>query len=371
MPRSRRWRFFRAGACGDANTRCILNATLRTNVFHVEQRLSRWERMPSMSDRTKSRRPRLGRGLSSLIVNSADLADDRTYQHVTGLPPVGQFQLRRPQPAGEGMVQLPVADIGANPYQPRRDFDEADLAALADSIAREGILQPIVVAAAGEGDEEHRYRVVAGERRLRAARQAGLETVPCVVREATAQQMLQWALIENIQRTDLNPIERAEAYRAYVDRFDLTQAEAAEQLGQPRATVANYLRLLALPQSVQSRIAGGALSFGHAKVLASLTDEPERQERLARAAVDQGLSVRALEELIAAGDAPGPPNAERVASSKPAYLRDLEAQLSEAVGMHVTIRPGRARHTGRVVIRYGSLDDFDRLTAALGAKLES
>jgi ParB family chromosome partitioning protein len=350
----------------------MLNGALRMNVFHVEQRMRRWERMPAMSDKTRSRRPRLGRGLSSLIVNSAELADDRTYQHVTGLPPVGQFQLRRPHPvAGDGTVQIPAADIGPNPYQPRRAFDEADLAALADSIAREGILQPIVVAPAADGEGEHRYRVVAGERRLRAARQAGLEAVPCVVREATARQMLQWALIENIQRADLNPIERAEAYRAYVDRFELTQADAAEQLGQPRATVANYLRLLDLQQSIQSLVAAGRLSFGHAKVLAALTEEPERQERLARAAVDQGLSVRAIEELIAAGDAPAPAKAERPPSSRPAYLRDLEAQLSEAVGMQVTIRPGRARHTGRVVVRYGSLDDFDRLTAALGAKLES
>ncbi len=327
-----------------------------------------------MTSHAKPARPRLGRGLSSLIVNSAEEDDDKAYQHVTGLPPVGHVPAVG-EVAGKStdrLVDVPVDQIGPNPYQPRQAFNEDDLAALAESIQQQGVLQPLVLAPSTAPHPEHPYVLVAGERRLRAAKRLGRQAVPCVVREATPQQMLEWALVENLQRTDLNPIERAEAYRSYVDRFDLTHAQAAERLGQPRPTVTNYLRLLDLQLDVQAMIASGELSFGHAKVLAGLLAEPQRQLALARRAARDQLSVRELERLAAepAAGAEEPPR-RRPAPEKPPYLRDIEEQLCQAVGTRVAVRPGRRKHTGRVVIDYYSLDDFDRIVAALGVALES
>jgi len=184
--------------------------------------------------------------------------------------------------------------------------------------------------------------------------------------------MIEWALVENIHRTDLNPLERAKAYREYIDRFRLTQAEAAERLGQARATVANHLRLLDLAQEVQERIADGRLTFGHAKVLASLIEQPQRQIALARKVTDQGLSVRQLEEIVAQRAAAAePPTETKQPAGKSAYIRDLEDQLSRAVGTRVVIKPSRTKNRGRIVIEYYTLDDFDRIAASLGLELES
>jgi ParB family chromosome partitioning protein len=311
---------------------------------------------------------RLGRGLSGLIINSAEEAQPPTAEYVgdeapgdKATTPVAADQ--GPQPA---LRDLRVEDIAPNPYQPRRDFDQADLAALADSIRRDGLLQPLLVAPAPPASPRP-YVLIAGERRLRAARQAGLPAVPCCLRQATGPQLLEWALIENIHRADLNPVERAAAYREYIDRFGLTQAQAAERLGEPRANLANHLRILDLPDDILEMLTGGALSFGHAKVLAGVGGEPDRQTALARRCVRAGLSVRQLEQLAAAGG-DGAPRRPR---ATPPYQRDLEEQLTRAVGTRVEIRPGRSKHVGRVVIHYYSLEDFDRITGALGAQLAS
>ncbi|MBS3735423.1 MAG: ParB/RepB/Spo0J family partition protein [Phycisphaerae bacterium] len=364
-----------------------------------------------MSDASKSkaRRPRLGRGLSSLIVNSSadagayepaaephpadqppdverdpaardanarsdtspDASRDATDADPDARPDTSQPDARDATDADpaarEQFAAIALDDIAANPYQPRQDFDADALATLTESIRRQGLLQPLVVARAGDAADRP-YRLIAGERRLRAARQAGLDRAPCIVRDATDEQLLEWALIENIHRAELNPIERAEAYRRYIDRFALTQSEVAERLAQPRATVANYLRMLDLEESVRAAIAAGQLSFGHAKVLASLAAPPERQRALARRAIRQQLSVRRL-EAIAAGDddAQGQPRR----ATKAAYLRDLEEQLTHAVGTRVAIQPGRKKNTGRVIVEFYGLDDFDRICEALGAKLQS
>jgi len=308
-------------------------------------------------------RPRLGRGLSSLIVNSAEqAADDRAYQHVTGLPPVETIQHAPPgQPQ-----ETPIGQIAPNPYQPRRQFKPEELAELTDSILRQGVLQPLIVARAQEG-AEHPYVLIAGERRLRAARQAGLSAVPCVIRTATSQQMLEWALIENIQRADLNPIERAAAYRDYMERFNLTQAEVAERMGQPRATIANYLRILDLQDVIQQMLIDGTLTFGHAKLLAGLAD-PTRQLRLARKVVNGCLSVRQLEALLTE-PTEAPPSVQPARTKAP-YIADLEQRLTQALGSRVTIHPGRAKNSGRIVIDYYSLDDFDHIANVLGMKTE-
>jgi len=317
-------------------------------------------------------RPRLGRGLSSLIVRSTPAQGDQ---------PAGQYTpseqekrhppTRVPSASTARPLELPVDQIGPNPHQPRRDFDEDAIAQLAQSIRSEGLLQPIVVAEAPVGSDGPPYVVIAGERRLRAARQAALPSVPCLVRAATEQQMLEWAMIENIHRKDLNPLERARAYRTYMDRFRLSQSEAGQRLGQPRTTVANYLRLIDLCEYAQQEVAAGRLSFGHAKVLAALSDKPQAQQRLARRAVEEGLSVRHLERLTAEARGEGPEPHRRRNTSKAPYIRDLEERLTQAVGTRAAIRPGRAKNTGRIVIDYYSLDDFERITRALGLQPEA
>jgi ParB family chromosome partitioning protein len=265
-----------------------------------------------------------------------------------------------------------LAALRPNPYQPRRDFDQASLAELADSIRVHGIVEPIVVCPSKDGSGGH--FVVAGERRLRAAQLAGLSEAPCIYREVTRQEMLELALVENIHREDLNPMERATALRDMMVRFALTQQQVAERVGQPRATVANYLRLLDLCTEVQQMVRQGSLSLGHAKVLAGLAGQVGPQLALAGRCVSENLSVRQLEELVRqaqAGQAvqPQPPARER--SQRPPYLLDVERQLTQVVGTKVAIKPGRAKHTGKIVIDYYSLEDFDRIAAALGVSIES
>ena len=323
-----------------------------------------------------SSKPRLGRGLSSLIGNlTAQPAADEHYESAETPQPISAATLTPPAAAAEPMatgkpLEIAVDQIAPNPYQPRREFDPEELAELTDSIATQGILQPLIVAPADE-EESYDYILIAGERRLRAARLADLMTVPCVVRSASRQEMFEWALIENIQRSDLNAVERAEAYRDYMNRFDLTQVDAAERLGQARATVANYLRILDLHESIQKMLLGGELTFGHAKVLAALAGDVTRQTALARRAVAKGLSVRQLEGLIAAVQTARPEPATTPRTTKPPYLVDLEEQLTHTVGTRVSIKPSRAKNTGRLIIDYYNLEDFDRITASLGLNVES
>jgi ParB family chromosome partitioning protein len=322
-------------------------------------------------DKASVARPRLGRGLSSLISTSSATADapgepttPATHHGKVAIPVGPSRQDATPN-------EVPIDDISPNPYQPRKEFNPSELQELSESIKRQGILQPLLVARLSDVGATPPYILIAGERRLRAARLAGLATVPCVIRHATQQQMIEWALIENIQRSDLNPIEKAAAYRQYLDRFHLTQEDAAQQLGQARATVANYLRLLDLSSDIQDMISQNKLSFGHAKVLAGLASRPDLQAQLAQRAVADGLSVRQLEALAAKTAADDQPAASASSRAKPAYLRDLEERLTAAVGTHVKIYPGRSKHTGRIMVEYYSLDDFDRISAGLGLANES
>jgi ParB/RepB/Spo0J family partition protein len=263
-------------------------------MFHVEhgptQLLGKEARM------SRDDRPRLGRGLASLIRNSTEpdpvatqpagtdtathTAHDVAQASATATGayvPVQPGEIvthHQPQPAqpdkATGAVILPISSIEPNPSQPRRTFNEQSLAELAESIRTHGLLQPVVVSQMQTSDGQARYHLIAGERRWRAAKLAGVAELPCILRPASRQQMLELALIENIHRDDLNPIERAHAYRQYMDRFNLTQADAAQRLGQARATVANFLRILDLCDEVQELVLEGAISLGHAKVLAGL-----------------------------------------------------------------------------------------------------
>ncbi len=315
-----------------------------------------------------AQKPRLGRGLSSLIGKTTFEADDKEYRHVTGLAPVVEA---KPADSGAGPQEVRIDEISPNPYQPRREFAAEELGDLARSITQQGILQPLIVTANDQPGAASKFTLIAGERRLRAAKLAGLSTVPCVVRQATGQQMLEWALIENIQRSDLNPVERAMAYREYIDRFNLTVAQGSERLGQPRTTISNYLRILELQVEIQQMISEGRLSFGHAKVIAGIVGNTALQLDLAARTQKEDLSVRQLEGLISAAQAAAQaPATARLPRAKPPYVLDLQEQLTQAVGTRVTIVQGRAKNAGRIVIDYYSLDDFDRIAACLGLKAQ-
>jgi len=321
---------------------------------------------------TPRNRPALGRGLSSLIVNTtpeqAPALDDSNLV----MTPVESAT-----PVGERMIA--IANISANPHQPRRNFEPEHINELAESIKLQGVLQPLLVtpATGPDGDAGEKFLLIAGERRLRAATQAGLAEVPCIVREATPLQMTEWAMIENLQREDLNAVELAEAYRDFMDRFKFTQAQVAEKLSVPRATVANTLRVLDLDDMVQAMLIEGTLSFGHAKVLAGLAGQAGRQRKLAQRVVDQGLTVRQLEGIIATADisasgddAPAPKTDGRKKDVDP-HIRDLQDQLTRKLGVRVTIKPGKSENAGKLVVDYYSLNDFDRILEVLGVQLES
>ncbi|MCH7813865.1 MAG: ParB/RepB/Spo0J family partition protein, partial [Planctomycetes bacterium] len=256
----------------------------------------------------------------------------------------------------------PIDAISPNPYQPRGSVDEQSLEALAASLRTTGMIQPISVRRIGR-----KLEIIAGERRWRAARLAGMTSVPVVVHQADDRQMLEMALIENIQREDLNAIDRARAYRRYCDQFGLTTEGAAKRLGEDRTTVTNYLRLLDLPADVHQLVISGRLSMGHARCILGVGDDDTRR-RLAKMAVAEDLSVRALEERVRREKTGAPPKgaANNDQPAKSAHLRDLEARLALSVGTKVVIHEGRAKGTGRLVIEYYSLDDFERITACLG-----
>jgi len=347
-------------------------------------------------------KPRLGRGLSSLISpvitsqepqhvavqeagapNGAGNANHASHgvsatSYVSESSPTvqtdGAVTAETPTAASETLAaprDIRIEDISPNPHQPRREFTPDELNELADSIREQGIIQPLVVCPANGSSATTPYVLIAGERRLRASRLAGLSAVPCVVRQATSRQMLELALIENLQRADLNPVERAVAYRDYMDRFNITQQEAAQRLGLPRATIANTLRVLDLSDDVQQLLLKGKLTFGHAKVLAGLVHRTELQLSLAQRVAHEDLSVRHLEGLIAAATAQPSQTTLRNPKQKAPYIRDLEDQLTATVGTKVFIHPGRAKNTGRIVIDYYSLEDFDRIAENLGLKVQS
>jgi len=315
---------------------------------------------------------RLGRGLSSLISVSELPVDAEVPAPVsdaasTPAPVTGAEALRAsPPPApNAGPLEIAVDQIRANPHQPRKQFDEAAILSLAASLKSTGLVQPIIVrpAALGTGDG---YELIAGERRLRAARAAGLLTIPAIIRDVDPFKQAQMALIENVQREDLNPIDRAQAYRSLIDHLGLTQAELANRLGEDRSSIANYLRLLDLSEPVRAMVRDGQLSLGHAKILAGVTDTAHQQE-LAERVVGQGLSVRNLERVLT--DA-APQSAKTQGPMPSAHIRDLENSLTSQLGLRVQLRASGQKGKGRLVIHYGSLDQFDRLLERLGVKAE-
>jgi ParB family transcriptional regulator, chromosome partitioning protein len=294
-------------------------------------------------------KPRLGRGISALLGDGG--GNDNTGE------------------SGKRSV-LPVAQIRHNPHQPRKSFDEDEITRLTESIRNHGVLQPLVVRQVGDD-----YQLIAGERRLRAAQKAGLAAVPVHVVNFNDQQVLEAALVENIQRSDLNPIEKAQGFKEYLDRYHMTQEKLAARLGMDRTSVSNLVNLLSLPTEVQDAIRLGHISLGHAKILKGV-GESAKQVALCREVLMKALSVKALELLVkqykaeAAGveaepavDESSPPLAQPV-NEKTAHVLSLETELRQKLAMKFEIRV-KGKDKGQIVIGFESNDDFDRVIDAL------
>lgn len=257
------------------------------------------------------------------------------------------------RPAGSAaIVEVPVARISPNPYQPRRHVDDLGLEELAASVREHGVLQPVLVTETLDG-----YQLVAGERRVRAARLAGLERIPALVRQLVDRDQLEVALVENVQRADLDPIDQATAYRQLISEFGLTQEEVADRVGKARATVANTLRLLDLHAAVQSAIADGRLTEGHGRALGGLA--PDAQARVVATVIDQALSVRQTEELVRRLREPRPSRTPPPARPSDPDLDRVEEELRQRLGTKVSI--SRSRRGGRIVIEYYSEEELGRL----------
>ncbi len=287
---------------------------------------------------------KLGRGLKFLLSEEAG--------EVTAPKLEGQAPTQGPGRGG-GVQSLPLDRVHPNPFQPRSHWDEGDLDRLAASIRKSGVLQPVLVRPKGDG-----YELIAGERRLRAARRAGLESIPAIVRQADDEEVRVLALIENIQRTDLNPMEKARSFKALLERSGWTQQQVAEEVGLQRASVANYLRLLELPAEIQSQVERGRLSMGHARAL--LSAPPGRRPALAKQILAEGLSVRAAERLASAATKPSREAKEETPpSDRPPWIADMEEQLLRVLGCRVQIRYRRGR--GRITLEVGGREQFQRI----------
>jgi ParB family chromosome partitioning protein len=261
---------------------------------------------------------------------------------------------------GAHFAEIPVGQISPNPRQPRTVFDEDEMAELVHSVREIGVLQPIVVrpAAAGPDAGGARYELIMGERRWRASQQAGLDAVPAIVRETAEDDLLRDALLENLHRSQLNPLEEAAAYQQLLDDFGCTHDELAARIGRSRPQISNTLRLLRLPPLVQRRLAAGVLSAGHARALLGL-DDSAAMERLAQRIVAEGLSVRSVEEIVAVGEEPGPAARRPRAGNRMAVLDDLAARLSDHLDTRVKIALGRRK--GRLTVEFATVDDLQRI----------
>lgn len=342
---------------------------------------------------------RLGRGLDSLVSNLRPEPEPQPPPPFSQpiQAPIGQ-QVPAPARGGKEVgaasasvraVMADTAALSANPFQPRDNISDDDIISIADSILRHGLLQPIAVRVAAGG----RYQIIAGERRWRAAKSIGMTHVPVIVRQATDEQMLELALIENLQREDLNAMDRARAYRQFCTHFGLRPEEVADRLGEDRSTVQNYLRLLDLAEPIRAMVASGRLTMGHARCLLGEANEVHRA-RLAEVIVASDLSVRAAEEIVRQGKAYLAQGATGVALAgadallqnlgmagargsgtqrgrlRSAHLQDLEQRFERAVKTKVSIHEGRKRGSGRITIEYYTLDDFDRIAEKLGVDVE-
>jgi ParB family transcriptional regulator, chromosome partitioning protein len=285
-----------------------------------------------------SRKAGLGRGLGALLPTS-----DQEKQTVSSAPGA----------TAPGLIEIPVGEIHPNPRQPRMMFRDEELEELADSIRAQGVLQPVVVRPRGQGG----FELLVGERRLRASKLAGATRVPAIVREVDDRQALEQAVVENVQRADLDALEEALAYRNLIDLFELTQEETARRVGKSRVHVTNLLRLLDLPEEIKAFISEGKLQAGHARALLQIRDR-EKQIATARRAAERGMTVRQIEEVARSQDVAKPAK-----ETPKRRFPDQEETLSDHLGTDVRIEAGRGR--GRIVISFGSRDDLHRIVEVL------
>jgi ParB family chromosome partitioning protein len=304
----------------------------------------------------KEKTKHLGRGLQSLLgpINSLRAEPTEVIQSSTddsNMPPDKELR--------DSLQELNIESISPNPYQPRTVWNDQDLEDLVESIKANGIIQPIIVRPSGS-----KYQLIAGERRFRAAKLALMTTIPALVRSASDKQLLELSLVENIHRVGLNPIERAKAYQDYLSTFSLTQAQAAERLGEDRSVIANYIRLLDLPHEIKQMLTDGQLTMGHARAILALpTDELRR--KLANRALVGRLSVREVERLVRKYIT-GTSQAKTTIRTKPPHILDLERKLSSQLATKVNIDTRKNGQRGRIVIEFYSLDEFDSITERIG-----
>ncbi|WP_373047601.1 ParB/RepB/Spo0J family partition protein [Vulgatibacter sp.] len=299
-----------------------------------------------METTTRDKGNRLGRGFSALLPNA----------------PAAAAQQEAPRPAG-GVVQLAIEDIQPDKLQPRRRFEESKIEELASSIRSKGVIQPILVRKDGA-----KYRIIAGERRWRASQRAGLKYVPVLIKEVTERQAFELALIENIQREDLNPVEEAESYRRLIEEHSLTQEACAERVGKDRSSIANSLRLLRLPDEIKDSLIEGSLNMGHARALLGLTDD-DSIKRAAREVSAKKLSVRQTEQLVRRAKESKPDvkgkGSETAAAPSP-QVRSVEEKLQRALGTKVRLTD-KGGGKGKLEIEFFSYEELDRILAAMGA----
>jgi ParB family transcriptional regulator, chromosome partitioning protein len=293
------------------------------------------------------KRKALGRGLDSLLPSRPTMSP-----------------IAMPAQATASAQEIPIDSIDPNPYQTRRRINEAALEELAESIRASGVVQPVVLRPTANG----RFQLVAGERRWHASRRAGKTTIPAVVRQISNEQAMEITIIENLQREDLNPMEQARAFERLSREFTLTQEQIASRTGKDRASIANFIRLLKLPEDVQNALEAGALSFGHGKVLLALAGFPEHLERAAREIMAKQLSVRQTEELVARLLNPQVvvQKQEKPAVPVDPNVREAQRSLESSLGIKVEIHDRKGK--GKIILKYGSLEDFDRIVEALATK---
>lgn len=293
----------------------------------------------------KSKQSGLGRGIEALFEENElnEVGDNESVQDV-------KLSLIRP-----------------NPYQPRRTFDQKALRELASSIQESGVFQPIILR---QPDPKlKRYELIAGERRFRASKLAHQATIPAIIRQMSDEKMMEVAVLENLQREDLTPLEEAQAYQTLMDKLSLTQAQVAERLGKSRPYIANYLRLLGLPNEIKELVSAGKLSMGQARTLLGLKDR-KQLVKLAKQAVDKNLTVRQLEEQVAQMNGTAEKKKAKRRQRKPAYVREAESQLQSKFGTKVAVAPSRKKNAGKIEIPYTSADDFNRIMEVLNISLD-
>ena len=298
----------------------------------------------------KKQKKGLGKGLGALFMDTSGAEPESELDIIHEIEQIGA-----PAADGKQVVTLKIIDIEPNKGQPRKHFDPDKLEALSESIREHGVVQPILVTPTNSGT----YRIVAGERRWRAAKMAGLKEMPCIIRKFEEQKVMELALVENLQREDLNPIEEAEGYQKLMDTFQLTQEEIGQRVGKSRSAVANALRLNNLSQPVKEMVIDGRLSQGHARTLLPVED-PQLQQTLAERILKEGLNVRQVEALVASLGKEKPVKPKKVENPlMRKYYEDVENSLSSRLGTKVKIQEGNKK--GKIEIEYYSKEDLERI----------